>query len=47
MLINKILIAIAALVVIILGIQTYMIVQLNNRVKGLSNFENQSGSFQI
>ena len=47
MLINKILIAIAALVVIILGIQTYMIVQLNNRVKGLNNFENQSGSFQI
>ncbi len=39
--------AIATLVVIILGIQTYMIVQLNNRVKGLSNFENQSGSFQI
>jgi len=39
--------AIATLVVIILGIQTYMIVQLNNRVKGLNNFENQSGSFQI
>jgi len=30
--------AIATLVVIILGIQTYMKVQLNNRVKGLKDY---------
>jgi hypothetical protein len=36
--INKILMAIATLVVIILGIQTYMKVQLNNRVKGLKDY---------
>lgn len=44
---NKIIVAIAAGLVIVLGIQAYMIFQLNDRLKQLSGPENQAGSPQI
>jgi HSP20 family protein len=44
---NRILVALAAILVIILGIQAYMIFQLNDRLNQLSGEENQAGSPQI
>jgi HSP20 family protein len=44
---NRIIAAIAAVLVIILGIQAYMIFQLNDRLKQLSGQENQASSPQI
>ena len=44
---NRIIVALAAVLVIILGIQAYMIFQLNDRLNQLSGEENQAGSPQI
>jgi HSP20 family protein len=44
---NRIIIALAAVLVIILGIQAYMIFQLNDRLNQLSGQENQAGSPQL
>jgi hypothetical protein len=44
---NRIIAAIVAVLVIILGIQAYMIFQLNDRLKQLSGQENQASSPQI
>ena len=44
---NKIIVAIAAVLIVVLGVQAYMIFQLNDRLKQLSGPENQAGSPQI
>lgn len=41
---NRIIVALAVVLVIALGIQAYMIFQLNNRLKQLSGEENQADS---
>ena len=44
---NRIIVAIAAVLVIVLGIQSYMMFQLNDRLNQLSGQENQAGSHRI
>jgi len=43
---NQIIVAIAALLVIVLGIQAYMTFRLNERLNQLSGFYSQTGAFQ-
>ncbi|MDD1614646.1 MAG: hypothetical protein LUP98_08340 [Methylococcaceae bacterium] len=44
---NRIIVAIAAVLVIVLGIQSYIMFRLNDRLNQLSGQENQAGSPQI
>ena len=44
---NRIIVVLAAVLVIALGIQSYMMFQLNDRLNQLSGQENQVGSLQI
>jgi len=44
---NRIIVAIAAVLVVVLGIQFYIMFRLNDRLKQLSGQENQADSPQI